>query len=275
MKILVTNDDGIHSPGLWAAVEALATAGQVFAVAPDREQSGVGASLTLHSPVRASRLSSTYLGGLPGVEVYAVEGTPGDSCVLALENLVGPVDLVVSGINRGSNLGEDVLISGTVGAALQGYIRGYPSIAISVAAVKDTRYDVATALLRLLGEKLAAGATLPSCLINVNVPNEPLERVRGVRITRMGTRSYIETVTEGDDGRRKYYWITRAQRAVGEQPEDTDISAVLHGSISVTPIHTRLTDTSHMPELEGLFGELSVRLCGRDGPLEGPDGSSA
>ena len=132
MKILLTNDDGIGAPGLWAAAEALRQVGELFVVAPHQEQSGVGASLTLHSSLNVSTYSAEdvalKLGG-DGKDghpliAYSVEGTPGDSCILGLENLVGAVDLVVSGINSGSNLGWDVLVSGTVGAAIQGYVRG-------------------------------------------------------------------------------------------------------------------------------------------------------
>ncbi len=263
MKILITNDDGIQSPGLWAAVEALKDAGEIFVVAPDREQSGVGASLTLHVPIRANEVAPAIAGDSNSIKAYSVEGSPGDSCVLALERLVGPVDLVVSGINQGANLGEDVLISGTVGAALQGYFRGYPSIAISVGAVKDVRFDVAATFLRILGNRLADGVKLPSSLINVNVPNEPPDKIEEVRITRLGRRSYGESVTERDDHKRKYYWISRDKVIHQEHGEDTDIWALRHNRISVTPIHTGLTDAEQIPVLEGIFEGYTCQLPGR------------
>ena len=263
MKILITNDDGIRAPGLWAAVEALKEAGEIFVVAPDREQSGVGSSLTLHAPIRADEVFPLEEGGVKGVKAYSVEGTPGDCCVLALEKLVGPVDLVVSGINPGSNLGQDVLLSGTVGAALQGYFRSYPSVAISVGAVKDTRFDVAAAFLKLLGNRLAQGDSLPLCLINVNIPNEPLERLEGVEITRLGNRSYSESVTEGNDGRRKYYWLSRNVGPAPEQAKDTDLAALQRNCISITPIHTSLTDVKQMPVVENIFRGYSQELLGR------------
>jgi 5'-nucleotidase len=255
LKILVTNDDGISSPGLWAAVEALKEAGEIFVVAPDREQSGVGTSLTLHVPIRASKVSPQVSGGVNGITSYSVEGTPGDSCVLALERLVGPVDLVVSGINQGSNLGQDVLISGTVGAAFQGYFRGYPSVAISVGAIKDVRYEVAAAFLKILAGRLLEGATLPPALINVNIPNEPLEKIEGVRITHLGGRSYGESVTSGTDGRREYYWVARNKPIHQPQDENTDIWALRHNQISITPIHSGLTDVEKIPIIEDLFKE--------------------
>ena len=263
LKILITNDDGIHSPGLWAAAEALRGAGEIFVVAPDRDQSGVGASLTLQVPIRADEFSPPPPMVADGIKSYSVQGTPGDSCVLALEHLVGPVDLVVSGINQGSNLGEDILISGTVGAALQAYVRDIPSIAISVAAVVDTRYDVAAAFLKMLGGRLVEGCRLPTSLINVNVPNLPPERIAGVQITRLGRRSYGESVTEGNSGRRKYYWVARNRPAHQNQEPDTDVWASNHNRISITPIHTRLTDLDKIPVLEETFSGYDSHLLGR------------
>ena len=199
LKVLITNDDGVNSPGLWAAAQAMAQAmmepGEIFVVAPDRDQSGVGASLTLRSPLRVREILPAVGGGGASVRAFSVEGTPGDATVLALESLVGPVDLVVSGINNGSNLGEDVLISGTVGAALQGYVRGYPSVAVSVGAVTDTPYDVAAAFLGVLSRELANGLSLPVSLMNVNVPNRPAGEIAGIRVTKLGRRSYTESVT--------------------------------------------------------------------------------
>ena len=259
MKVLITNDDGIHAPGLWAAVEALRDAGEVYVVAPDRDQSGVGASLTLHAPIRARQVPpSAGIGD--GVMAYSVEGTPGDACVLALENLVGPVDLVVSGINRGSNLGQDTLVSGTVGAALHAHMRGYATVAISVAAVNDTRYDVACAFLRMLIRSLVGGAALPPSLINVNIPNEPAHKIEGLAVTRLGLCSYTESVTEEEDGMRRYYWISRNTPVHQDTGEGSDIWALAHNLISVTPIHTGLTDEIQMPTLEDLFKGCASEL---------------
>ena len=266
MKVLITDDDGIHAPGLWAAVEALRDAGEVYVVAPDREQSGVGTSLTLHAPIRASQVPPSAGIAVDGVSAYSVEGTPGDACVLALENLVGPVDLVVSGINRGSNLGPETLVSGTVGAALQAHVRGYPTVAISVAAVNDTRYDIACAFLRMLSRSLVGGAALPPSLINVNIPNEPAHKIEGVMVTQLGRRSYTESVTEREDGMRKYYWISRNNPVHQNTGEDTDIWALAHNLISVTPIHTGLTDEGQMPMLEDLFKGCASELLGSVDP---------
>lgn len=253
MKVLVTNDDGIDAPGLWAAAGAFASVAQVFVVAPDREQSGVGSSLTLHAPIRANRVRPAV--ELDGVAAYAVQGTPADSCVLALEKLVGPVDLVVSGINSGSNLGQDVLISGTVGAALQGYFRDLPSLAVSVGAVTETRFEVAADLLGHLARRLAGGARIPPSLINVNLPNEPASRIKGVRVTKLGGRSYTETVQDGEERGRPYYRLFRNRPVQRDQGEDTDIWAVRHNLVSITPLHASMTDVARMPEIRDLFGD--------------------
>jgi 5'-nucleotidase len=265
LKILVTNDDGFHAPGLWAAVEALKDAGQVFVVAPDRDQSGVGGSLSLRRPLRAHEMAPLVSGGQDKIVAYSVEGTPADSSVLALESLVGPVDLVVSGINQGSNLGEDVLISGTVGAAFQGYVRGYPAVAISVGAITDTRFEVASAFLHLLGIGLAQGSPLPATLMNVNIPNEPIEAIEGVQVTRLGRRSYSESVTSEQDGKHTYYKINRGTAVYQqeEQAEGTDTWALLHKNISVTPLYTALTDMERMPAVEEIFQGYSHKLLGR------------
>ena len=262
MKILLTNDDGIHSPGLWAAAEALSGAGDVYVVAPDRNQSGVGASLTLHVPVRASEVPPAVAGATNGIKAYSVEGTPGDACVLAFEKLVGQVDLVVSGINQGSNLGEDLLVSGTVGAAFHGYMRGCTSVAISVAAVRDTRYDVASSFLRHLSLELANGVSLPPSLLNVNIPNEPADKIQGVRVTRLGRRSYAESVKEGDDRRRKYYWISRDRpvHLQQDQVEGTDTWALRNRYISITPVHSDLTNMDQVPDMERVFQDYPERI---------------
>ena len=261
MKILVTNDDGINCAGLWAAVEALRPHGEIYVVAPDREQSGVGPSLTLHVPVRATEVKPQVEGDADGIHAFAVEGTPGDSCVLALEKLAGQVDLVVSGINMGSNLASDILVSGTVGAALHSYLRGFPSIAISVAAVKNTRFDVAASLLAALVQRLQERSVAGPFLLNVNVPNEPLESIKDIQVSRLAGKGYSETVKEGDDGRRKYYWIARNRPANRDEGEDTDVWALRHNRISITPLDFNLQSgqvSVFQDALQGLLPQFAL-----------------
>ncbi len=287
MKILLTNDDGIHAAGLWAAARSLSAVGEVAVVAPDREQSGVGASMTLHSPlfvhqVPAEQYLLQYAPGedtpprsadavrepsvdgvsdLPNpISAWAVQGTPADSCILALEQLVNPKpDLVVSGINRGSNMGWDVIVSGTVGAALQGFVRGYPTIAISVGSVQSPRYDLASEVVAALARGLAnAPEVSPPYFLNVNVPNEPLDKIAGVKITRLGGRAYGESVrTEESFGHRRY-WISR-NRAILNGGDGTDITAHKDNHITITPMGLAFSTTDERIRLvEGLVDASEI-----------------
>jgi 5'-nucleotidase len=267
LKILLTNDDGIRAPGLWAAVRALRQVGEVYVVAPEREQSGVGTSLSLHSAVGVApapvddSLSEDGDASHP-VVAYAVSGTPGDSCVLGLESVVGAVDLVVSGINSGSNLGWDVIVSGTVGAAVQGYVRGYPTIAISVGAVHNPQFEGAGRLLRLLAERLSQAPASPGFFLNINVPSTPLERISGVEVTRLGRRSYTESVREEGSGTDKRYRISRNRPVPGEPQPGTDIWALKKDLISITPLQITLGQQESMPEIDGLVSGIFAQLLG-------------
>ncbi|MBI4201771.1 MAG: 5'/3'-nucleotidase SurE [Chloroflexi bacterium] len=251
MKILITNDDGIYAPGLWSAVEALEALAEVVVVAPDREQSGVGGSVTLNTPVRAKEIVPK----VQGTQTWAVEGTPADSVILALECLVQDVDLVVAGINMGANLGEDILISGTVGAAFQGYTRGITSIALSLASLRPTSFEGAAAILKQLAIQVKEGARSPGVLLNVNVPPMPADQLQGVEVTRLAKRVYADTVRPREDGRPGYYWITRT-RPAWEVTPGTDVWAIRNRRISITPLQTDLTAVEALPGM----AELSLRL---------------
>ncbi len=293
MKILLTNDDGIHASGLWAAARSLATVGEVAIVAPDREQSGVGASMTLHSPlfvhqVPAEQYLMQFAPGadtpprsadavpppdaavptLPNpITAWAVQGTPADSCILALEQLVTPrPDLVVSGINRGSNLGWDVIVSGTVGAAVQGWVRGYPTIAISVGSVQSPRYQLSAEVLARLARRLAdAPEVSPPYFLNVNVPNEPAERIAGVRVTRLGGRAYGESVRSEDSFGHRRYWISR-NRAVLAGGDGSDIDASKANYVGITPMGMAFSTTDERMEMvRGLVDGLGVGGNGNKG----------
>jgi len=221
MKILVTNDDGIFAQGLWILVKELKSIAQVIVVAPDREQSAIGTAVTLCQPLRIQRVKPM----VPDVETYSVEGTPADSVILALGKLVrNKIDLVVSGINQGPNLGDDVLISGTVGAALQGYLRGFSALAISIGSVDSPYLDNAAKLAALLAKKIDANALPSSIFLNVNLPNLPLAKVKGIKITQLASGSHTDTVEEGHDGKRTYYWLVR-QKINKSTNERTDIWA--------------------------------------------------
>ena len=234
MRILVTNDDGIFAEGLWALVKGLKSIAQVIVVAPIKEQSAVGTAVTLSQPLRVQKVSLM----VPEVETYSVEGTPSDCVILALEKLVeNKVDMVVSGINHGLNLGDDALISGTVSAALQGYLRGYPSLAISTNAVDSLQLDNAAKLATLLAERVVSMVLSTDILLNINLPDLPLAEIKGIQITQLASKSHIDTVAEGNDGRRQYYWLVR-QKMNRVADNQTDIWAVERGDISITPLHT-------------------------------------
>ena len=253
-QILITNDDGVYADGLWALVRELKDVGNVTVVAPDRDQSGIGTAITMRHPLRLTKIKSA----VPGVKAYSVEGTPGDSVILALRlAMKDSVDLVVSGINEGPNLGNDVFISGTVGGALQGYFYGIPAIAVSIAAFEKLNFDIAAKLTRLLAQGFLKGILPRKLLLNVNVPNLPAEKIRGMEITRLGERSYTDNVGQGHDGKREYYWIVRGV------PEwsvvsGTDIWAMEQDKISITPFHGNLNGSNPL-----FFKEIATELLSK------------
>lgn len=241
MNILVSNDDGIHAMGLWVLAKELHELGTVTVVAPDRDQSGVGTSVTLRHPLRLNEINSP----VEGVTAYSVEGTPADSIILALRHtLTEAPDLVVSGINEGPNLGDDVFISGTVGAALQGYFYGIPSIAVSVGAFKDVDFDVAARMTRLLAGEIRDKSLPSRLLLNVNIPNLPTEKIEGVEITRLGQREYSDNVEPGHDGKRHYYWISRGASEWHTAP-GTDAWALKQNKVSITTLPNDANGSGH------------------------------
>jgi len=256
LRILVTNDDGITAPGLWALVKEIAKVGEVIVVAPDREQSAVGTSVTLHQPLRVRAVRPV----LQGIKTYTVEGTPADSVIIALKLLLSrDVDLLLSGINEGPNLGNDVLISGTVGAALQGHFYGLSSIAISVADMKKSKFDAAAKFSALLAQQAASGNLPPGTLLNVNLPNRILSQISGVEITRLAQRNYSDRVKRGHDGKRDYYWIVRG-RSEWKEEEGTDVWAIKQKKVSITPLQRDLTRDENTPNIEKLCSSLSQSL---------------
>ena len=232
MKILVTNDDGIFAEGLWTLVKKLRDIAEVVVVAPDREQSAIGTAVSLRRPLRIRGVRPL----VADVETYSVEGTPGDSVILALSKLVeSGIDMVVSGINDGPNLGDDVLISGTVSGALQGYLRGIPAIALSVDSPNNVCMENASKLAALLAKRIGSSA-VPSCIfLNINLPDLPLAEIRGAKITKLARYSHTDTVEEGSRGKWKHYWLVR-QRRNKNTDEKTDVWAIEQGYISITPL---------------------------------------
>jgi 5'-nucleotidase len=232
MRILVTNDDGISAEGLWALVGELKNLADIVVVAPDREMAAMSTAISLHRPIRARKVMPM----IAGVETYAVEGTPADSVILALRKLVkDKVDLVISGINRGSNLGDDVLISGTVGAALQAYLHGLPAFAISLAIGDKLDFGDAAKFATLLTRKLNNNGLPNNICLNVNLPNLPRGKINGVRLAYPASNSHTDSVDERYDDGRHHYWLVR-QRVNKPIDETTDIWAIEQGNISITPL---------------------------------------
>ena len=243
--ILVSNDDGIHSEGIRELAATLRDVGEVVVVAPDRERSAVSHSLTLHRPLRVEQLEPAR---------YAVDGTPTDCVNLAVNGILPrrPA-VVVSGINKGANLGDDVTYSGTVSAAMEGTLLGIPSLAISLLGRDGFRFEVAAAFARRLTAWVLERGLPSDTLLNVNVPAaEDGRAVRAFALTRMGRRRYGDAIVEKVDPRgKKYYWIG-GEELEFEDAEGTDFHAVSQGLISVTPIHLDLTNYKSFDALRAL-----------------------
>lgn len=242
-RILVSNDDGYFSEGLQALVEAVSPLGEVWVVAPDREQSATSHALSLHRPLRIKEVRERW---------FSVDGTPADSAYLAINHILKDdrPDLMVSGINHGANLAEDVMYSGTVAAAMEGALLGVPAIAFSLVARRHFDFGPAARFARAL---VAAALSRPlprRMLLNVNVPGgvEP----RGYAVTRQGRHTYGYAVVEKEDPRgRKYYWIGGNEYQHEDIPGSDCNAVFLEKRISVTPLHLELTDHSRLPDLAG------------------------
>lgn len=235
IKILVTNDDGIHAPGIRALAEALRTIGTVAVVAPDRERSAVGHALTLHHPLRATRIGS---------DIFAVDGTPTDCVNLGIHNLISfTPDIVVSGINRGSNLGDDVTYSGTVSAAMEATLMGIPAFAVSLSTDGEgLHYETAAEFSARLAVEVVSRGLPADTFLNVNVPDLPRSDLLPTLITSQGRRKFEGGIVDKVDPRgRKYYWIGSGELTFLDVP-GSDYHAVSRGHISITPLHLDLTN---------------------------------
>ncbi len=235
MRVLVSNDDGILARGLGMLAEVCATLGQVTVVAPDREQSGTSHSLTLHRPLRATRRADG---------AFQVDGTPTDCVLLALGMLMpAQPDFVLSGINHGPNMGEDVLYSGTVAAAFEGLVAGIPSIAVSYAGTDLDLLDGHRPGLRRLLERILRVKDFPKeTLLNINLPGIPGDQVKGVKVTNLGSRVFHEEIAQMKDPWGKpIYWIGGG-RVTWSGGAESDFRSTSDGYISVTPLHMDMTD---------------------------------
>ncbi|MBT7308215.1 MAG: 5'/3'-nucleotidase SurE [Gammaproteobacteria bacterium] len=244
MKILLSNDDGVHAPGLTALYQRMSLRAEVVVVAPDRNRSGASNSLTLEHPLHLYSHENGH---------FSVDGTPTDCVHLALTGLLKEEpELVISGINAGANVADDVLYSGTVAAAMEGRFLGLPAIAVSLVC-RDNRcnhFESAAIAVEQVLDRLQLHPLERETILNINVPDLPWDEIRGFRVTRLGRRHRSEPVVKMRDPRGKeVYWVGAAGKAEDGE-EGTDFYAVEHGWISVTPIHTDLTRHTMLAGME-------------------------
>jgi 5'-nucleotidase len=247
LHILICNDDGIDAPGIYALAQEIRKFARVTVVAPDRQQSAVGHAITMQYPLRAAPFSKN--GEFFG---YAVKGTPADAVKLAVKQLLKePVDLVLSGINHGSNTAINIMYSGTVSAATEGTILGIPSIAVSLTTYAEADFTLAARFAAGIARLVAEKGLPPGTLLNINVPALPEEKIRGVKVTSQGKSSWEDTFdVRCDPAGREYFWLTGHMNVTDTDPE-TDEVATREGYISVTPIHYDLTDREYLRQMKG------------------------
>ena len=261
MRVLVTNDDGVFAEGLRVLVRELSQVAEVLVIAPERQQSATGHAITLHKPLR---LEPVQIEGAD--EAYASNGTPADCVILAsLSDLPQP-DMVISGINAGANMGEEVLYSGTVSAAMEGALQGIPSLAVSVCAYTDVLYDgPAQFVARLIGSLEHSWPLPPDTFFNLNFPNVPAGELGPAQLTRLGRRQYSNILSKREDPRgRPYYWFSGSP-VESDCGEGTDIQATRQGFVSLTPVHFDLTGDLGHDELPGFMDGLEK--LGYGGPV--------
>jgi 5'-nucleotidase len=253
--ILVTNDDGVRSPGLKALLDAVKSLGDAYIIAPDRERSAVSHALTMHRPLKVEELAE---------RVYTLNGTPTD-CVAVGVNKILPAKpvLIVSGINKGANLGDDITYSGTVSAAIESTIMGIPAFAVSL-AIKDQKdplhFDTATEIAAEVAKYIVEHSLPYDTFLNLNVPNVSPKRIKGIKLARQGKRIYDGAVKETFDPHgEKHYWIGGG-KPYWERGEDTDIQAVQDGYVSVTPIHLDLTNYRALTFLKERLPMSGIKL---------------
>ncbi len=247
MKILLTNDDGLQAPGINRLYQVLKEKHTVYTVAPEKEMSATGHAITLHKPLRVKEVE------LEAGVARAVNGTPSDCVKLALEAILpSPPDLVISGINSGPNLGNDVFYSGTVSAAVEGFFLGYPSLAVSLVLEGEFRdFSFGANYINELLAKHGSKILEEKYLLNINFPPRPAEQIQGTKITKLSRRNYANVFDQRVDPRgQKYYWMTGSIEEMDEK--DSDTMAIREGYVSITPLCVDLTSHEEIPELKKL-----------------------
>ncbi len=254
MKILISNDDGIMANGIRALTEALSADNEVYVIAPDRERSAAGHSLTLHTPLRVEELEPKY----GAKRNWVTTGTPGDCVKIGLSAILDEnekPDLVISGINHGPNLGADILYSGTVSCAMEGAMLGYPSIAVSLASMsyEPEYFTFAANFVSKFLAKIKEIEFPKKTILNINVPALPPDDILGVAITKLGTKMFTDTYDKRVDPRGKVYYWMAGELIKHDENDDTDINAIRWNRISITPVTFEMTHKSIMADLENAF----------------------
>lgn len=251
MKILLTNDDGIYAEGIQTLAEVLAKGDhEIVMVAPDRERSASGHSITIKDPLRVNPVNFK---NIPGIKSFKVDGTPADCVKLGIEKFVDfKPDLIISGINNGGNLGYDVLYSGTVSAAIEAWMMGYNSIAVSLAVDKKRNFKSAANFVADFLQKLKLGLLPERMLLNINVPDISEEKIQGPYIADLGTSNYVDSFEERVDPMgQNYYWLSGKSKE--ELSYNTDIWAVNHNKIALTPLKIELTNVSQKEVIQKIL----------------------
>lgn len=253
MKILVVNDDGIDSRGIRELAKSVKHLGDVWVVAPERPQNAVGRALTLHKPLRINKIAS---------QIYSVNGTPGDCVTLGLEQVLKgeAPDLVISGINKGLNVGDDVTNSGTVAGAMEAAIRGMLAIAVSLEGINRYRFPAASKIAAEIAEMVVTQGLPEDTLLNVNVPDVELDKIKGIQVTTLSRRRYRNSVVEKTDPRGgKYYWIA-GEQVSWHRSSQSDVKAVADRYVSLTPLHFDMTQYEALQKIGVWEKQLNLSI---------------
>lgn len=250
MHILISNDDGYEAPGINCLAAKLAHEAEITVVAPDRDRSGASNSLTLELPIRARTMANGFI---------RVDGTPTDCVHLAITGLLDEEpDMVIAGVNAGGNLGDDVLYSGTVAAAMEGRFLGYPAMAVSLVGPGLQHYETAAHIAMCLVKKMQQGAFPNDIILNVNVPDLPIDQIKGIQATRLGHRHKAEPIIKSQDPRgRDIYWVGPPGMEQDAGP-GTDFYAIKNQYVSVTPLQVDLTRHSLVDEMGNLLSQVTI-----------------
>lgn len=255
VKILVVNDDGIHSRGLQVLASSMKDLGEIWIVAPEKPQNAVGRAITLHKPLRLQRRKQ---------RVYAVNGTPADCVVLGIGKLLKDTKpaLVISGINQGLNLGDDVANSGTVSASVEGMVKGIPSVAVSLDGGPSFKYTLAGIVAQQVASTVLAHGLPKETMLNVNIPNCLESELQGIKVTTLCRRNYEDPIIEKTDPRGgKYYWIA-GQQLSWERGKHSDLETIKHNMVSITPLRLDLTQHAAINALRQWERSLNKKILG-------------